>query len=291
MFRLVAAGVLTVVLCCIAYGDTIVLTNGGKLYGKIVKEKTNEKEVTIQLPNKGTITVNRDQIERIEINEIKGPRLGPPSKSPLVPAQPKEKEPKEQPEKDKPLPGKPDQEEKKEQPLDPELKERIDTFIYQLGLARKQHRGRRNNAMAELAKIGGPAVPFLITALESGRSSKAKWGAARVLGDIGDKRATEPLIKHLRDSDQFIRKESVEALWKITNKKFGFDPLAQPQSRNAAARKWEEWWQKEEEEKRKAEELKKKEQDAGTPAGQAKKEPQKAPAGAGTKKTTPGPTE
>lgn len=278
MFRLILTAAALAVICSFAFADTIVLTNGGKLYGKIVKEKTNDKEVTIQLPNKGEITVNRDQIERIEINEIKGPRLGPPSKSPLVPAQPKKK-PLTQPEKEKPQPGKPVEEKKKEEPLDPELKEKIELYIKQLGLSRRQHRGRRNNAMAELTKIGKPAVPFVIEALKSGKNSKAKWGAARVLGNIGDKRATEPLIKRLRDSDNFVRKESVEALRKITSKSFGYDPEGNPQLRSAAAKKWEEWWQKqkEEEEKRKAEELKKKEQDAPTPKGQAGKPQKKAP--------------
>ena len=60
-----------------------------------------------------------------------------------------------------------------------------------------------------------------------------------MLGDIGDKRAREPLIKQLRDSDKWVRKESAEALRKITGQNFSYDTEADESTRAAAAKQWE----------------------------------------------------
>lgn len=275
MTRITLAAALLAVVCTVAYADTIVLTNGGKLYGRIVSQ--NESEVTIEVIinslKAGTITVKRKQIKKIVKDKKTGPDLLSPSESPLVSATPPGKQPggKQEEEAGK-KPSAPKQQEEKKEPLDPELKERIDTLVHQLGHPK---RGWRGKARAELAMIGEPAVPFLIKAVESGRNSRARWGAAQVLGNIGDERATEPLIKQLRDPDEWIRKESVEALRKITKQGFGYSYSADAGERAAAAAKWEEWWKKkkEEEEKKKAEEQKK-QQEADEAA---KKKAQKKP--------------
>ena len=116
--------------------------------------------------------------------------------------------------------------------------------------------------MSELQRIGEPAVPFLIEALKSGRNSKHRWGAAKVLGAIGDKRAREPLVKQLRNSDQWVRKEAVEALRKITSLDFGYDPEAESAQRETATKKWEEWWNKQKDKEEKAAEEAKKQEEA-----------------------------
>ncbi len=257
MFRLTLVALALGVLCSIALGDTVYLTNGRRLHGKIVKE--NNKEVVISIGKKQTITIPRDQVKKIEWNKRTGPDVAPPSTSENWPPKPEGKavEPAKPEDKGEKTAAQPEKKEE-EKPLDPELKKKIETLIYQLG---HRERGFRGRARAELANIGKPAVPMLLGALQRGRNSWTKQGAASILGGIGDKRATEPLIKQLHDSDKWVRKESVEALRKITSQNFGYDSEAEPAAREAAAKKWEEWWNKQkEEEAKKAEELKKQEE-------------------------------
>jgi len=251
MYKLILAAVFVCILCSGVVADTIELKNGRKLFGKIVKE--DEKEVTLQLPNKGIITVKQKDVEKIEKNEIEGPKVPPPSESPLLPANPeadkKEKvEKEENQEGEKTPPASPEPQEEK---LNPEIEKRINELVSQLG-----HRtsGWRSNARAELSRIGKAAVPALIKALESGGTSFHRWGAAQVLGNIGDKQSREVLVKQLRDPDRFVRKESAEALRKITSQSFGYDPFAESQNREESAKKWEEWWEKTKEEEKKKEE-------------------------------------
>lgn len=270
MLRLVLCGLLIGVLCAAVYADTIVLANGGKLHGKIVKE--TEKEVTIQLPNKGIITVKRDQIVSMEKNEIEGPKIPPPSKSPLVPED-RGKKDEEDAEKEEgeekpetPESGKQAEEDK----IDPELQKRIDQLVEQLGHPKP---GWRSNARAELSRIGKAAEKALMRALDTAGTSYQRWGAAQVLGNIRSEKATEQLIGKLRDPDRFVRKEAGEALKKTTGQNFGFDPFASSQNRDVSIKRWEEWWEKEKETKKQEEEKKKAEQQKK----EAAKEPPKAP--------------
>lgn len=95
MKRFVLLAALLAFVCAAAYADTIVLTNGNKLRGKIVSE--NEKEVVINVSNMGTITVKRTKIKGITKDEHTGPSN--------FPAQPKEEPGAEKGEK----PGEPEE--------------------------------------------------------------------------------------------------------------------------------------------------------------------------------------
>lgn len=258
MFRLALVALALGVMCSIALGDTIHLTNGRKLHGKI--EKEDDKEVVISIGKKQTITVKRDQVKWIDYNERTGPDVAPPSTSENWPPKPEGKavEPPKAEEKEAAGPAAKEE----EKPLDPELKSKIDTLIFRLG---HREAGFRGSAQAELARIGKPAVPMLISALQGGRNSWTKQGAAQLLGTIGDKRATEPLVKQLRNDDKWVRKESAEALRKVTGQNFGYDPEAEPAQREAAAKKWEEWWNKEKEKEEKAAEEAGKQEEAKKP--------------------------
>ena len=275
MVKVIVAGVLAGLAWGIAQADTITLANGRKLYGKIISE--NEKEVTLNVSNAGTVTVKRKEIEKIEKDEKEGPHVLPPSESPLVtPASEKKGVPQkgaEEKEKKEGEKAAAAGEEVRKEEIDPKLKERIEALAAQLG---HRQASWRSNARVELVKIGKQAVAILVNVLESGSTSFHRWGAAQVLGDIGDERATEALVKCLRDADEFVRKESNDALKKITRQDFGYDPLAGSEVREAAARKWEEWWQKQ---KEKAQEEVPAQKDAG----------QKEPGAArGEKESVPG---
>jgi len=71
-----------------------------------------------------------------------------------------------------------------------------------------------------LAEIGKPAVPALLNAL-SHKDKDVQPGSAVALGQIGDKRAVQPLMDVLRDGEQywFLRSNAAEALGRIGDKR------------------------------------------------------------------------
>jgi HEAT repeat protein len=71
--------------------------------------------------------------------------------------------------------------------------------------------GIRWKAAEALAKIGSPAVPSLIRALDH-PDEDIRWKAAVTLGEIGDPRCIEPLIGLLSDTDRFVRSRAAYAL-------------------------------------------------------------------------------
>ena len=76
----------------------------------------------------------------------------------------------------------------------------------------------RAHAAHALGEIGDRrAVEPLIAALED-RMSFVRRAAAEALGEIGDSRVVEPLIAARKDSDWDVRSQATEALAKIRRK-------------------------------------------------------------------------
>jgi HEAT repeat protein len=69
----------------------------------------------------------------------------------------------------------------------------------------------RQTARGQLAKIGQPAVPFLIEALQS-PSDHARWEAAKALGTIADPAAAPALVQTLQDEKSAVRWLAATAL-------------------------------------------------------------------------------
>ncbi|HEY9726971.1 MAG TPA: HEAT repeat domain-containing protein, partial [Chroococcales cyanobacterium] len=65
----------------------------------------------------------------------------------------------------------------------------------------------RHDAADAIAKIGSPAVPFLIEALKS-ENQQVRWRAASALGQIGAEAASAvpALLVTLQDEDEYIRR-------------------------------------------------------------------------------------
>ncbi len=72
----------------------------------------------------------------------------------------------------------------------------------------------RDKARVELVRIGRPAVPDLLIALDDAET-RGRVGAAMVLGAINDPRAAEPLIKLLGHSSPDLRGAAYQALLSI----------------------------------------------------------------------------
>ncbi|GAH55065.1 unnamed protein product [marine sediment metagenome] len=94
----------------------------------------------------------------------------------------------------------------------------IDTLI---DIARKgAHRILQRKAVRLLGEIGDPkAVEPLIIVLLKNQTSDVRVAAAQALGQIGDTRAVEPLIAILEDlaEETYVRENAIEALGKIAN--------------------------------------------------------------------------
>jgi HEAT repeat protein len=69
----------------------------------------------------------------------------------------------------------------------------------------------RHAARVQLEKIGPPAVPALIEALQR-PSERARWEAAKALGEIRDVRAAPALVKTLEDEKASVRWLAATAL-------------------------------------------------------------------------------
>lgn len=74
----------------------------------------------------------------------------------------------------------------------------------------------RHDAADAIAKIGSPAVPFLIEALKN-EDKQVRWRASSALGQIGAeaKDAVPALIDRLQDEDEYIRRIAAYALGRI----------------------------------------------------------------------------
>lgn len=66
-------------------------------------------------------------------------------------------------------------------------------------------------AREKLEKAGRPAVPALLTALQS-PSAHARWEAAKALGEIADPSAARVLVSTLEDEEQGVRWLAATAL-------------------------------------------------------------------------------
>lgn len=87
---------------------------------------------------------------------------------------------------------------------------------------------REEEAIEEaLVNIGKPAVESIIKALKQ-EDIDLRWGLAKVLGNIGDSRAVEPLIEVLKDEneDEQVLREAAIALGKLGDAR-AVDPLTE----------------------------------------------------------------
>jgi HEAT repeat protein len=74
-----------------------------------------------------------------------------------------------------------------------------------------KYSGLRWKAAEALTQIGTESVPYLINALEN-PDEDVRWKAAISLGEIGDRRAIDPLIRLLGDEDRFVRSRAAYAI-------------------------------------------------------------------------------
>ena len=70
----------------------------------------------------------------------------------------------------------------------------------------------RQKAREALVKLGKPAVPSLIQALQPSQPDQVRWEAAKALGAISDVRSIPVLVETLEDGDSGVAWLAAEAL-------------------------------------------------------------------------------
>jgi len=91
-----------------------------------------------------------------------------------------------------------------------------------------------STAAEALTKIGTPSVEPLMKLLAPGNPNQTRKYAAKILGDIGDKKAVGDLIVALKDEDEWLRLTCADALGKIKDPA-AFDPLCRLLAEGSAA--------------------------------------------------------
>ena len=89
-----------------------------------------------------------------------------------------------------------------------------------------------DNAVLALVEIGKPAVLPLISATKN-ENDQIRIEAVKILGELKDNRAIEPLIDALNDGNPAVRSCAFVSLHAITKKSFGINHT-----------KWKKWWKK-----------------------------------------------
>jgi hypothetical protein len=91
----------------------------------------------------------------------------------------------------------------------------------------------RANAAIALGKIGdNRALSPLITILQNDNDSFVRRCTADALGMIGDMHVIIPLIEALKDTDEYVRKDVIKILNRLTNQDFGIN-----------YDKWKDWYE------------------------------------------------
>ncbi|MCI0341157.1 MAG: HEAT repeat domain-containing protein [Planctomycetales bacterium] len=144
------------------------------------------------------------------------------------------------------------------------------------GVKPESHRAQTEFLVRSLVLAGPLAVPALVSEGLAHTSAKVRENCAFVLGQIGDRRAEEPLVKLLDDPaetvrfgaagslvegfqnkngvpilfralyhpDLHVRRQADYILREYTGQSFAFDPSEVKSARDFAAGKWAEWWRK-----------------------------------------------
>ena len=108
--------------------------------------------------------------------------------------------------------------------------------------------GARFSALVELGQKGGrEEIPVIAEVLASDEDFVVREFAANILGNLGDREAVVFLIRALRDPAASVVLAADDALRRITRKSFGLKRTSSAAARAEVARKWETWWEKENE--------------------------------------------
>jgi len=259
------AGILLVPLC----GDTVFLYNGTTIDG-IVKAR-HEDTIELQIGRFGRIFIPLELVEAVEKNDrdgtVQATSLSLERKRESVDAI-KEVAPGKKNKDETEATGEGGKEAfrgylRKEDVKDPELRRKIERFVYDL--TRQRHRNRVR-AERRLIEVGEPAVPFVVEVADH-ENHLVRLAVMRILKKVGNEAAIPPALKHLSDENEFVRQAAVEVLRTLTGKRFGYDARAPKAAREKAAAAWRAWYEEEKKQQASPEAR----EDANTPQRDSKK--------------------
>jgi len=237
---LLTAGALMALASSSLLADTVYLQNGATIDGVVLGR--HQGILILQIGNIGKMEIAESEIVSVESNARTGPvdrdrRGGRRVKADPI-ERPSDRKPPapEEPERAGPRP-------KEAPPLDPELRERIESLVYDLT---RQRATVRTRAEAKLIGIGAPALPF-VREVASHPGSLTRIAAFRILKRSPELGSVETAIAALTDENRFVRKLAWETLRLVSGKNwlFPWDDSATDRERQAARVRWTDWWKAE----------------------------------------------
>lgn len=108
--------------------------------------------------------------------------------------------------------------------------------------------GDRWVAVQSLGETRDPAVAEYLLPRLKDVDIFVRMVTARVLGELGNAKATGALIDTLSDNDGAVREAAYLALCTITKKTLPFEPYADAAERAKKVKGWQDWWKKAQEE-------------------------------------------
>ena len=131
-------------------------------------------------------------------------------------------------------------EKKKEEELEPEVKEEIEQAVKDLQRQRSQFRWR---AERKLRAIGKSAVPFLVP-LVTAENELTRTIVMRFFFEYADDdtEVIEACLEALGDDSVFVRDYAAQALRRLTKRNFGFRPESSLRARARGRENWSIWW-------------------------------------------------
>lgn len=119
-------------------------------------------------------------------------------------------------------------------------------YDYLLELIEDENGDVAMSAMASLgATLDSRLVPYIRAASwdPSQPNTNLALERSRTLLRLGDWSEIPVLVAGLRSQDRYTRSLSIDALREVTGEDLDFDPRATPETREAAALRWDLWWQ------------------------------------------------
>ncbi|MEE2856081.1 MAG: hypothetical protein VX949_01660 [Planctomycetota bacterium] len=215
-------------VCSPLVADTVVLTDGNRIDGKVLVD--GEKSVVVQIGDPGTMQIRTDSPEQAPAVRDKKDDTDKQKKTrpdlPLPQSPPKVDLPAEIPE------------------LSPKRLAQVKLWVYELQRQRSRNRTR---AERSLGQVGPGVIPHLLPVARS-PFDLARISALRLLIKTPHFKAAKVGLEGLRADNQWVRKLSWQLLEKISGVKgpFSWQDQGSARKRSVQLRRWQQWFQQQE---------------------------------------------
>ncbi len=232
-------------VCAPLVADTVELTNGSSIDGKVLID--GEKRVVLQIGDLGTMEIARSEIVSVLKNNLhRQIRTDSPEPAPATRDKKGDIDKQQKPRPDLPMPQAPPKVD-----LPPEIPElspkrlaQVKLWVYELQRQRSRNRTR---AERSLGQVGPGVIPHLLPVARS-PFDLARISALRLLIKTPHFKAARVALEGLQADNQWVRKLSWQLVQKISGVKgpFSWQDQSSTRKRSVQIRRWHQWFQQQE---------------------------------------------